>query len=136
MHLQGKKLHLSLGVVKHLATVTVNGRKMGVVWTAPWTIDISDAVVAGDNKIEIAVTNVWANRLIGDEQEPDDMVWQAGDPNFHSGYSLNEFPEWFLNHEKRPSPGRYTFTTWNYFTRESPLVPSGLMGPVEVMMEE
>ena len=136
VHLQGKKLHLSLGVVNHLATVTVNGRKLGVVWTAPWTVDISDAVVAGDNKIEIAVTNVWANRLIGDEQEPEDMVWQAGDPNFHSGYSLKEFPEWFLNHEKRPSPGRYTFTTWNYFTRESPLVPSGLLGPVDVLIED
>jgi hypothetical protein len=130
-----KKLHLSLGEVRHLATVSVNGRKMGVVWTAPWSIDISDAAVAGTNTIEIAVTNVWANRLIGDEHEPPDMLWQEGDPHFHSGFSLKEFPEWFLKDEKRPSPGRYTFTTWNYFTRESPLVPSGLLGPVQVITE-
>ncbi len=130
-----KKLHLSLGEVRHLATVSLNGRKLGVVWTAPWIIDISDAVVAGTNTIEIAVTNVWANRLIGDEHEPPDMLWQQGDPRFHSGYSLKEFPEWFLRDEKRPSQGRYTFTTWNYFTRESPLTPSGLLGPVQLMTE-
>ena len=136
VHLEAnKKLYLSLGAVHHLATVTVNGSKAGVVWTAPWMIDISDAVVTGENKLEIAVTNVWANRLIGDEQQPADMLWQEGDPHFHSGYSLKEFPDWFLQGEPRPSRGRYAFTTWNYFTRESPLVASGLLGPVKVMME-
>jgi hypothetical protein len=131
----GKRVYLSLGTVNHLATVTVNGKRLGVVWTAPWSIDITDAAVAGENRIEIAVANVWANRLIGDQQEPDDCLWQAGDPNFHSGYSLKEFPEWFLKRQPRPSQGRYAFTTWNYFDKDSPLVPSGLLGPVEVMIE-
>jgi hypothetical protein len=130
-----RKVYLDLGVVNYLATVTVNGKKIGVVWTSPWRIDISSAVRAGDNLIEIAVTNVWANRLIGDEQEPADLIWQEGDPNFKSGHFLKEFPDWFLKHEKRPSQGRFTFTTWNYFTKDSPLSPSGLMGPVRILTE-
>ncbi|MGI8961755.1 MAG: glycosylhydrolase-like jelly roll fold domain-containing protein [Bryobacteraceae bacterium] len=132
---QGKKTYLDLGIVNYLATVTLNRKKLGVVWTAPWRIDISDAIVRGENKIEIAVTNVWANRLIGDEQEPADINWQAGDERFKSGYSIKEFPDWFLKHEKRPSQRRYTFTTWNYFTKDSPLAPSGLIGPVKVLMQ-
>jgi len=98
-------------------------------------VDVSDAMKAGDNEIEIAVTNVWANRLIGDEQQPPDLVWETGDPKFHSGKFLKEFPEWFLKKEPRPSAGRYTFTTWNYFTKDSPLEVSGLLGPVSLLME-
>ena len=132
---KGSRVCLDLGAVNYLATVTVNGKRAGVLWTSPWRIDIGDAVEPGENKIEIAVTNVWANRLIGDEQEPPDFVWQEGDPRMKGGYFLKEFPDWFLKKEKRPSQGRYTFTTWNYFTRESPLSPSGLVGPVRILIE-
>jgi hypothetical protein len=129
------KVYLDLGAVNYLATVTVNGNRVGVLWTSPWRIDIGNAVKIGANEIEIAVTNVWANRLIGDEQEPPDLMWKEGDPRFKSGQFLGEFPDWFLKHQKRPSQGRYTFTTWNYFTRDSPLSPSGLMGPVRILTE-
>jgi len=131
-----QKVHLDLGAVNYLATVTVNGIKIGVLWTSPWRIEIGSSLRSGENLIEIAVTNVWANRLIGDEQEPEDLLWIEGDPNFKSGHFLKEFPEWFLKHEKRPSQGRYTFTTWNYFTKDSPLAPSGLMGPVKIVAED
>jgi len=132
-----RRLWLDLGPVKHIAAVTVNGKKLGVVWTAPWRIDISPAVVAGENRIEIAVTNVWANRLIGDEQEPPDIAWQMGDPTLKGGYFLKELPDWFLKNEPRPSRGRYTFTTWNYFhNKDTPLLPSGLMGPVQLFAED
>jgi hypothetical protein len=125
---------LDLGSVKNLASITLNGKKVGVLWTAPWRIDISSAVIAGENRFEIAVTNVWANRLIGDEQEPADVVWEIGDPKMKGGYFLKEFPDWFLRKEPRPSTGRYTFTTWNYFhKKDSPLSPSGLLGPVRVI---
>jgi hypothetical protein len=128
------KLLLDLGSVKNLASITLNGKKVGVLWTAPWRIDISSAVIAGENRFEIAVTNVWANRLIGDEQEPADVVWEIGDPKMKGGYFLKEFPDWFLRKEPRPSTGRYTFTTWNYFhKKDSPLSPSGLLGPVRVI---
>jgi len=128
------KLLLDLGSVKHLATVTVNGKKLGVLWTAPWHVEISSAVLPGENRIEIAVTNVWANRLIGDEQEPADVLWEKGDPKMNGGYFLKEFPEWLLRKEARPSTSRHAFTTWNYFhDKDSPLSSSGLLGPVRVL---
>lgn len=131
----GKRVYLDIGTVKHIAEVTVNGTNLGVLWTAPWRIDVTEAIKVGENRIEIAVTNVWANRLIGDEHEPADVIWELGDPKFNSGYFLKEFPDWFLKGEARPSQGRYTFVTWNYFTKDSPLEASGLMGPVRFLAE-
>lgn len=132
-----KKIWLDLGTVKHIATVTINGKKLGVIWTSPWRIDISSAIVDGENRVEIAIANVWANRLIGDEQEPSDVTWQMGDPVLKGGYFLKELPEWFLKKETRPSKNRYTFTTWNYFhDMNTPLLPSGLLGPVGLIVEE
>lgn len=129
----GKPVYLDLGEVRHLAEVIVNGTKLGVIWTAPWRIDIGRALRRGSNRLEIRITNNWANRLIGDEREPADMAWGEVDPEFKSGHPLREFPDWFLNRTPRPSAGRRAFTTWNYFTADSPLQPSGLIGPVRLM---
>ena len=87
-----------------------------------------------NNQLVIEVTNVWANRLIGDEQELADCEWIPG--HLDNGRSLKEFPDWFLKKQPRPSKGRYCFTTWNYFDKNSPLVSSGLLGPVSIMKEE
>ncbi|MCU7549728.1 glycosyl hydrolase [Chitinophagaceae bacterium LB-8] len=65
---KGAQLWLDLGDVKNLAEVTVNGKTMGVVWKKPFHVDITNAVKAGENTIEIKVTNLWVNRLIGDAQ--------------------------------------------------------------------
>ena len=89
---------------------------------------------AGGNQLAIEITNVWANRLIGDEQEPPDCKWLPGHMG-HGGF-LKEFPEWFVKGQPRPSKGRYCFTTWNYFTKDSPLVSSGLLGPVRLLEED
>ena len=62
------QLWLDLGDVKNLAEVIVNGRSLGVVWKQPFRVDVKNALKAGDNKIEIKVTNLWVNRLIGDAQ--------------------------------------------------------------------
>jgi len=86
------------------------------------------------NEIIVEVTNVWANRLIGDEQEPADCVWMPGHMGF--GGFLKEFPDWFLKGQPRPAGKRLTFTTWNYFTKDSPLAPSGLLGPVRVLIAD
>ncbi len=128
-------MYLDLGAVKHIAEVTLNGENLGVVWTAPWRIEITKSARPGKNLLEIAVSNVWANRLIGDEQQPPDVVWEQGDPELKGGSFLREFPEWFRKEEKRPSARRYTFTTWNYFTADSALEPSGLLGPVKLLSE-
>ena len=130
------RLWLDLGRVHHLATVTINGKKLGVVWTAPWRIDISSAVVTGQNQVQIEVANVWANRLIGDELEPADVLWQPGEHGPQPATFLKEFPDWFLKREPRPSRNRFTFTTWNYFNKPgTPLIASGLLGPVRIILE-
>jgi hypothetical protein len=131
--------YLDLGVVRHIARVILNDKDLGVVWTAPWRIRIPDGLLhLKANRLRIEITNVWANRLIGDEQQPPDCEWLSGRmsdviPGYRSGQFLKEFPEWFLQHQPRPSKGRYCFTTWNYFTKDSPLVPSGLLGPVRII---
>jgi hypothetical protein len=66
----GKPLFLDLGTVHNIAEVAVNGKKIGVVWTAPWHIDISSAVAKGKNELRIEVVNLWPNRLIGDAALP------------------------------------------------------------------
>ncbi|MEO7211771.1 glycosyl hydrolase [Mucilaginibacter sp.] len=125
--------YLDLGEVKHLARVKVNNTDLGVVWTAPWGVSIPAGILKSkNNKLTIEVTNVWANRLIGDEQEPADCEWLHGQ---WGGDYLKEFPDWFLKNEQRPSKGRYCFTTWNYFTKDSPLISSGLIGPVSLKKE-
>ncbi|MBB3967711.1 glycosyl hydrolase [Mucilaginibacter phyllosphaerae] len=122
--------YLDLGEVKHLARVKINNNDLGVVWTAPWGISIPAGILkAQNNQLIIEVTNVWANRLIGDEQEPADCEWTPGE---WGGAFLKQFPDWFLKGSPRPSKGRYCFTTWNYFTKNSPLISSGLIGPVSL----
>jgi alpha-L-rhamnosidase len=124
---------LALGTVKHLARVRINGRKLGVAWCAPWRVGIPAGLLRkGGNRLEIAVTNVWANRLIGDEQEPDDCEWLNG--HFNTGRYLRRFPDWFVKGQPRPSSGRVAFTTWNYFNKDSKPVSSGLSGPVRLLL--
>lgn len=125
------RVWLDLGVVKDFARVRLNGRDLGVLWTAPWRVEATRALRDGENKLEIEVTNTWANRLIGDEQQPADAEWNQGDRGY--GGPLKRYPKWVLDGTPRPSKGRHTFTTWNYFTNESPLVSSGLLGPVRLL---
>jgi hypothetical protein len=127
--LPGDASFLDLGTVNHLARVRINDRDLGVVWCAPWRVEIPAGLLQpSGNRLEIEVTNVWANRLIGDEQEPDDCEWLTG--HFNTGRYLKRFPEWFVKGHPRPSSGRFGFTTWNYFNKDSKLTPSGLLGPV------
>jgi hypothetical protein len=98
---RGAKLWLDLGSVKNLADVTVNGKALGILWKAPFRVDVTDALKPGGNRLEIKVTNLWVNRLIGDAQ-PD-------------------------------AARKYTYTTQPFYRAESPLLPSGLLGPVRVV---
>ncbi|MBA4850163.1 glycosyl hydrolase [Emticicia sp. BO119] len=62
------KYIIDLGDVKNIAEVIVNGKNVGTAWKKPFKLDISEAVKAGENSIQINVTNLWVNRLIGDAQ--------------------------------------------------------------------
>jgi hypothetical protein len=114
-------IYLNLGKVKNLAKVKINGKNLGIVWTSPWEVNISDEIRGKNNHLEIEVANLWINRLIGDESEP----WD--------GIANGKWPEWFLNGTSRPSK-RYTFTTHRYYKANDPLVESGLFGPVTIKM--
>jgi hypothetical protein len=125
------KIFLDLGTVHDIAQVSLDGHDLGVVWTAPWRVDISGVVKAKGSRLVIKITNCWANRQIGDEQRPPDCEYAKGDMGY--GGPLKAFPEWFVKGQPRPSAGRYTFTTWNYFNKNSPLESSGLLGPVSIL---
>ena len=63
-----QRVELDLGAVKNLAEIWINGKSLGVLWKPPFRIDVTDAVHVGSNRLEVAVTNTWVNRLIGDKQ--------------------------------------------------------------------
>jgi hypothetical protein len=120
------KIILDLGDVSNLATVVINGREMAKLWKPPYKTDISSALVAGVNKLEIIVTNTMVNRMIGDELLPQDVSYS---PQEYNQRIIDGIPEWLSTPELRTS-GRQTFVTYQYFHKDSPLEPSGLKGPV------
>ena len=93
---------IDLGSVKNMARVVLNGQEVGILWTYPWKLDITDKLVEKNNRLVIEVANLWINRLVGDEK---------------------------LKLEGKKG---YTFTTYNPYDANSPLVPSGLLGPVTI----
>ncbi|MDF9828253.1 hypothetical protein M2447_002371 [Ereboglobus sp. PH5-10] len=129
MRAEGRRLWLDLGDVQAIAQVKLNGRDLGTLWKPPFRVDITDALRDGDNTLEIAVTNTWVNRLIGDEQLPADREWVRVPRR--RGYGLKAYPDWFLRGESSPT-GRIAFTTWRHYDKNSPLPPSGLLGPVAI----
>jgi hypothetical protein len=89
----GERVVLDLGSVKNIAEVYVNGISCGTLWKPPFRADITDAVSRGCNRLEVRVTNLWPNRLIGDEQPGVKQrityttwpFYKAGDPLLVSG---------------------------------------------------
>jgi hypothetical protein len=123
-----RSIILDLGSVREIAEVRLNGQDLGLVWKAPYRIDITKAAKPGENELEVRVTNLWPNRLIGDEQLPDDCEW--------TGIALKRWPEWMQKGEPRPSKDRVTFMTWKHWQKDAPLQPSGLLGPVKLLTLE
>jgi hypothetical protein len=115
------EIYLDLSEVYNIARITLNGKDLGVIWTSPWRVKITRVVKKTGNKLTIAVANLWINRLIGDAYMS------------YDGQVNNQWPEWLLQGKPRTS-GRYTFTTYDYYKKDSPLVKSGLTGPVKILM--
>jgi hypothetical protein len=65
---------LDLGDVKDvgIASIRLNSKDLGVVWTKPFQVDISGVLKASQNKLEIVVVNSWRNRLLADQKLPAD----------------------------------------------------------------
>jgi hypothetical protein len=122
---------LSLGRVCDIAQVRVNGSQPVILWKEPFDLDVTEHLKVGENTIVIEVANRWINRLIGDEQFPDDCKFQAGGNKFTSGRLL-AFPAWLKDPDAAKNRNRYTFATWKHYAETSPLVPSGLLGPVRL----
>jgi hypothetical protein len=106
-------VRLQLGKVKHIASVRVNEKSLGIVWTDPWTVDLTGVIQAGKNELEIDVTNTWVNRLIGD----------AG--------LLPEKRLTKTNVLLQAGP-RGKLPVWRGYASEDSLEPSGLLGPVKI----
>ncbi len=130
-----QRIKLDLGVMNNqLADITINGKKLGIIWYAPYIIDVTDYLQLGNNELKIAVTNTWANRIIADEKEPADFEWGAERPGM--GQPMKAYPDWFIKNTPRPSKGRKTFSIWHYHKKDSKLLPSGLIGPVVLKRED
>ncbi|MCC6230378.1 MAG: hypothetical protein IT432_14285 [Phycisphaerales bacterium] len=118
---EGKgRMYLDLGVIHDMARVRLNGKDLGVVWCAPWRVEVTGAVKAGENQLEIEVVNRWTNRMVGDKQPGDATARTV------------ECPPGFLG-GKTIKAGRYTFSTADPYSAESSLLPSGLLGPVRLL---
>jgi (4-O-methyl)-D-glucuronate---lignin esterase len=72
LDLKDKKLYLDLGNVQELAEIIINGKSVGVSWMPPFNKDITNFVHAGKNELTVRVTNLWVNRLIGDQFLPEE----------------------------------------------------------------
>ena len=122
----GRRVYLDLGRVAVIAEVKLNGKELGILWKPPFRVDATGVLKPGENTLQVKVTNLWPNRLIGDEQLPPDSERK-------STGRLPEWPQWLL--DGRPSPtGRRAFTTWNHWRKDSPLLESGLLGPVRILL--
>ena len=122
----GKRVRLDLGRVEVIAEVTVNGKALDPLWKLEKTADVTEFLLPGaENTIEISVTNLWPNRLIGDDRLFPDVRRQGNG-------SVAEWPEWLLEGKSDPS-GRSTFCMWKLWTKNDDLLPSGLIGPVRLI---
>jgi hypothetical protein len=107
----GKKpghMYLDLGRVENVAEVRLNGKNLGVVWCAPWRVEITDVVRPTGNMLEVDVINLWANRVIGDLNLPAESRYTKTHDAFR----------------------------FDFLTGKTPLAVSGLLGPVRILTRE
>jgi hypothetical protein len=126
------KYILKLGDVKIVAEVILNGKNISIDWMPPFNVDITNALQKGENHLEIKITNQWSNKLIGDERFPASYTGYELEGNFPKGIMM----DWYSNNEPMPHGKRTTFCTASFYKANDELMPSGLLGPVQIIMEK
>ncbi|MCP4312677.1 MAG: hypothetical protein GY790_15555 [Bacteroidetes bacterium] len=127
---------LNLGEVHVSAEVIVNGKSAGVLWKRPYKLDITEALVEGENKLKVNVANLWVNRIVGDQELPDDCEWTTNTGSTAKGMGLAKVPEWVLEGKDSPT-GRRAFVGWKWeHMKGKELKPSGLIGPVTISVNK
>lgn len=119
---QASRIFLDLGVVKNVARVRLNDRDLGVIWSAPWQVEITGALKSGANELEIEVANLWPNRLIGDATQPKDQRLTVTNVRTYDTMTSGTFDCKKCEERKRTG-------------KPAALLPSGLLGPVLIMAE-
>ena len=105
----GERIVLDLGRIGDVAEVRVNGKVAGTTWAPPYRVDVSAVLAAGSNRLEVVVANTWQNRFVGDLQP---------------GATKRAWTN---------APNGGGFTSANELTADTPLTPSGLLGPVRLL---
>ncbi len=105
----GQIVLLDLGRVEAMAEVRLNGKHLGTFWKPPFVVDIAGAVRPGANALEVKVSNVWLNRLIGDQKYPNGFPGED-----HLQFKPHLAADVGIRADNRP-------------------VPSGLIGPVRIL---
>jgi len=100
------RLFLDLGELKDVAEVRMNGKALGILWCAPWCVEITEAVKPTGNLLEVDVINLWANRVIGDLGLPVKNRFTTT----HDGFRFD------------------------FLAKKTPLLKSGLFGPVKIYL--
>ena len=118
---QERSLELDLGNVQVIAEVVVNGKKVRTLWKRPFRVNLDGLINEGVNHLEVKITNLWPNRLIGDQKLPADTQ--------RRGKNIKLWPDWLLNETPRAS-ARVAFPAYQHWEKDSPLQSSGLLGPV------
>jgi hypothetical protein len=87
-----KRYWLQLNEVKDvgIAAVTLNDKDVGITWTKPFRVEITDALKAGRNKLQITVVNSWQNRLIGDRGKPQDQRYTKTNIKIRDDWKLRK----------------------------------------------
>ena len=121
-----RRLVLDLGRVEVMAQVMLNGKDLGILWKPPFRLDVTDSILPGVNRLTVKVVNLWPNRLIGDEELPQECQWQQTS----TGRSDARQVARLARQGHAGASGRIAFSSYKFWFKNDPLLKSGLLGPV------
>lgn len=66
----GQRASLDLGRLWTIGEAWLNGKPLGILWTAPFEVDCTEALREGSNELVVEIVNTWHNRIVGDAKLP------------------------------------------------------------------